>query len=256
MLEAVIEAGADVLNIPDTVGYMTTQEYGNLIKFLMENVKGIENVIVSTHCHDDLGLAVANSLAGIQNGARQVECTINGVGERAGNAALEEIVMGLKTRADYYQAKTHIDSKQLVGISRFLGEITGHNVPPNKAIVGKNAFAHGSGIHQHGMLSKSNTYEVMDPKDVGFQETDIVLTKHSGKHALKHRLEKLGIVLSKEELEEMFVSFKNLADRKKCVYDKDLLQISAACRKSRARTSKEQGRPRAKRSVPGRHIYT
>jgi 2-isopropylmalate synthase len=225
VLEAVIAAGADVLNIPDTVGYMTPEEYGDLIKYLTENVKGIENVIISTHCHDDLGLAVANSLSGVLNGAGQVECTINGVGERAGNAALEEVVMTMKTRQDIYSTQTNIDTVKLVSTSQALGEITGHKVPPNKAIVGKNAFAHGSGIHQHGMLSNHQTYEVMDPKDVGFESTQIVLSKHSGKHALKHRIQALGIDLDNINMDEVFVTFKALADRKKCVYDEDLMMI-------------------------------
>lgn len=222
VLEAVIEAGADVVNIPDTVGYMTPGEYGDLISYLCVNVKGIEKAIISTHCHDDLGLAVANSLTGVLNGAGQIECTINGVGERAGNAALEEVVMAIKTKSDIYGAKTSIHSQELVSISQFLSEITGHKAPPNKAIVGKNAFAHGSGIHQHGMLSNNQTYEIMDPKDVGFESTEIVLSKHSGKHALKYRLQRLGIDVG-AFMDELFDSFKTLADRKKCVYDEDLL---------------------------------
>ena len=225
VLEAVIAAGADILNIPDTVGYMTPGEYGDLIKYLRENVKGIENVIISTHCHNDLGLAVANSLAGVLNGAGQVECTINGVGERAGNAALEEVVMTMRTRRDIYFTETAIETERLVNISQLLGEITGHKVPPNKAIVGKNAFAHGSGIHQHGMLSNNQTYEVMDPKDVGFHSTQIVLSKHSGKHALKHRIHALGFDVESLNIDEIFIAFKALADRKKCVYDEDLMML-------------------------------
>lgn len=222
ILEAVIAAGADVVNIPDTVGYMTPEEYGNLIAYVGGNVKGIEKVIISTHCHDDLGLAVANSLTGVLRGARQIECTINGVGERAGNAALEEVVMAIRTKSDIYDAQTSIHTQALVGISRALSDITGYKAPPNKAIVGKNAFAHGSGIHQHGMLSNQQTYEIMDPKDVGFESTEIVLSKHSGKHALIYRLEQLGIDVG-VFIDELFVSFKNLADRKKCVYDEDLI---------------------------------
>lgn len=224
VLEAVIEAGADVVNIPDTVGFMTPEEYGALIAFLSENVQGIENVVISAHCHDDLGLAVANSLAGVMHGARQVECTINGVGERAGNAALEEIVMAMKTKSAIYSATTSIKTKQLVSASQLLGQITGHRLPPNKAIVGKNAFAHGSGIHQHGMLSNNQTYEIMDPKDVGFKSTEIVLSKHSGKHALKYRLEQLGIKIG-DLLDDLFTAFKALADRKKTIYDEDLLLL-------------------------------
>jgi 2-isopropylmalate synthase len=225
VLEAVIEAGADVLNIPDTVGYMTPQEYGELILYLKTHVKGVDKVILSTHCHNDLGMAVANSLAGVMSGAEQVECTINGIGERAGNAALEEIVMGLKTKQSIYQATTSIDTTKLVSTSNLLGEITGHKVPFNKAIVGKNAFAHGSGIHQHGMLCYSQTYEVMDPKEVGFQSTQIILSKHSGKHALKHRLEELGMDLAHLDMDQIFTQFKSLADRKKNIYDEDLMML-------------------------------
>ncbi len=222
VLEAVIAAGADVVNIPDTVGYMTPEEYGDLIAYVSGNVKGIEKAIISTHCHDDLGLAVANSLTGVLRGAGQIECTINGVGERAGNAALEEVVMAMKTKSDIYGAQTSIHTPGLVGISQALSEITGYKAPPNKAIVGKNAFAHGSGIHQHGMLSNHQTYEIMDPKDVGFESTEIVLSKHSGKHALIYRLQQLGIDVG-AFIDELFVSFKDLADRKKCVYDEDLI---------------------------------
>ena len=222
VLEAVIAAGADVVNIPDTVGYMTPEEYGDLIAYVRSNVKGIEKAIISTHCHDDLGLAVANSLTGVLRGAGQIECTINGVGERAGNAALEEVVMAMKTKSDIYGAQTSIHTPGLVGISQALSEITGYKAPPNKAIVGKNAFAHGSGIHQHGMLSNQQTYEIMDPKDVGFESTEIVLSKHSGKHALIYRLQQLGIDVG-AFVDELFVSFKDLADRKKCIYDEDLI---------------------------------
>ncbi len=224
VLEAVIAAGADVVNIPDTVGYMTPEEYGNLIAYVKNNVKGIEKAIISTHCHDDLGLAVANSLAGVLRGAEQIECTINGIGERAGNAALEEVVMAMKIKNDIYGAQTSIHTPGLVGISQALCEITGYKAPPNKAIVGKNAFAHGSGIHQHGMLSNNQTYEIMDPKDVGFESTEIVLSKHSGKHALIYRLQQLGIDVG-AFIDELFVAFKDLADRKKCVYDEDLIVL-------------------------------
>lgn len=225
VLEAVIEAGADVLNIPDTVGFMTPNEYGDLIGYLIRHVKEIEKVVVSTHCHDDLGLAVANSLAGVWQGARQIECTINGVGERAGNAALEEVVMVLKTKK-MFGVETSIQTLRLLATSRFLSEITGHKVPPNKAIVGRNAFAHGSGIHQHGMLAAANTYEIMDPQDVGFEETEIVLTKHSGKHAIRHRLEQLGMDCGGLNLEEIFVLFKVLADEKKIVTNEELISIT------------------------------
>jgi 2-isopropylmalate synthase len=225
VLEAVIEAGADVVNIPDTVGYMTPEEYGDLIAYVSAHVRGIEKVIISTHCHDDLGLSVANSLAGILNGASQIECTINGVGERAGNAALEEVVMAIKTKSDVYIAETGVHTPGLLGICQFLTEITGHKAPPNKAIVGKNAFAHGSGVHQHGMLSNHDTYQIMDPKEVGFDAPEILLSKHSGKHALKYRLERLGIDVG-GALDELFTAFKDLADRKKCVYDEDLMILT------------------------------
>lgn len=222
VLEAVIAAGADVVNIPDTVGYMTPEEYGDLIAYLSVQVKGIEKAIISTHCHNDLGLAVANSLTGVLKGARQIECAINGVGERAGNAALEEVVMALKIKSAIYGAQTSIHTPELVNISKVLCEMSGHKIPPNKAIVGKNAFAHGSGIHQHGMLSHHQTYEIMDPKDVGFEATEIVLSKHSGKHALKHRLERLGIKIG-ASIDDLFTAFKDLADRKKCIHDEDLI---------------------------------
>jgi 2-isopropylmalate synthase len=224
ILEAVIEAGADVLNIPDTVGFMTPDEYGDLIAYLVRQVKGIDKVIISTHCHNDLGLAVANSLAGVWEGARQVECTINGVGERAGNAALEEVVMALKTKK-IFGAMTRVYTSRLLETSRFLSEITGYKVPPNKAIVGRNAFAHGSGIHQHGMLASAQTYEIMTPQDVGFEETEIVLTKHSGKHAIRHRLEKLGIDCKSQDLDEVFTVFKALADKKKIVTNEELISM-------------------------------
>lgn len=223
VLEAVIAAGVDVLNIPDTVGYMTPDEYGDLIDYLMKNVSGIDKVIISAHCHDDFGLAVANSLAAVKKGALQVECTINGIGERAGNAPLEEVVMTLKTRQDIYNVVTGVDSVKLLQTSQILGEITGHKVVPNKAIVGKNAFAHGSGIHQHGILAHHHTYAIMNPADVGFQQTQIILSKHSGKHALKHRITQLGLDLDELELDKIFIKFKELADKKKCIYDEDLL---------------------------------
>jgi 2-isopropylmalate synthase len=226
ILSAVIEAGADTLNLPDTVGYMTPYEYGDLIGFLRQNVKGIENVIISTHCHNDLGLAVANSLAGVLQGARQIECTINGIGERAGNASLEEVVMVLKTRQDVYGAATQVDTTQLLATSHLLSKITGQKIQANKAIVGKNAFAHGSGIHQHGMVSERSTYEIMKPEDVGFSSTHISLSKHSGRHGLTHRLNALGIHLSKEKLDEVFVRFKALASKKKLIDDKDLVFLS------------------------------
>lgn len=226
MLTAVIEAGAETLNIPDTVGYMTPQEYGDLIGFLKKHVPGIDNLIIATHCHNDLGLAVANSLAGILQGATQIECTINGIGERAGNASLEEVVMALKTRQDIYQVQTKVDTNQLLATSRLLTQITGQKVQANKAIVGKNAFAHGAGIHQHGMIAERSTYEIMKPEQVGFPSTNIYLSKHSGRHGLQHRLKDLGIELDVKKLDEVFIKFKDLADKKKHIYDEDLILLS------------------------------
>lgn len=226
ILAAVIDAGVDTINIPDTVGYMTPQEYGDLIGFLRKSVPNIDNIIIATHCHNDLGLAVANSLAGVLQGANQVECTINGIGERAGNASLEEIVMTLKTRQDLYKRTTNVDTTQLLATSHLLSQITGQKVQTNKAIVGKNAFAHGAGIHQHGMISERSTYEIMKPEDVGFSSTHIFLSKHSGRHGLVHRLNDLGIDLSPEKLDQVFAKFKTLADKKKHIYDEDLILLS------------------------------
>ena len=226
ILSAVIDGGADTINIPDTVGYMTPHEYGELIGFLKKRVPGMDRVIISTHCHNDLGLAVANSLAGIMQGARQIECTINGIGERAGNASLEEVVMTLKTRRDIYQACTKIDTTQLLATSQMLSEITGQTVQPNKAIVGKNAFAHGAGIHQHGMLAERSTYEIMRPEDVGFPSSHIILSKHSGRHGLDYRLKEIGIALPPDKLDQFFAKFKILADKKKHISDDDLIMLS------------------------------
>lgn len=223
VLETAIAAGADTLNIPDTVGYSTPEEFGALIAGIKTNVKGIDDVIISTHCHNDLGLAVANSLAGVVNGARQVECTINGIGERAGNAALEEIVMALRTRADFYDLDTNINTKEIYRTSQMLTSITGVPVQPNKAIVGANAFAHESGIHQHGMLANRETYEIMTPESIGVDATKLVLGKHSGRAALKDRLTSLGYELEKDELDKVFGEFKILADKKKEIFDEDLL---------------------------------
>ncbi len=225
ILEAVIEAGATTVNIPDTVGYSTPLEYGKLIADIRNHVPNIHKAAISVHCHDDLGLAVANSLAAIHNGARQVECTINGIGERAGNASMEEIVMGLKTRADFYGCTTAIKTPEICRISRLVSRLTGFVVPPNKAIVGANAFRHEAGIHQDGILKERSTYEIMHPEDVGFMETGLVLGKHSGRHAFKVRLQTLGIELKDEELERAFSRFKNIADKKKQVFDEDLLAI-------------------------------
>jgi len=222
ILEEAIKAGADTLNIPDTVGYSTPEEFGDLIRCLIANVRGIKNVIVSTHCHNDLGLAVANSLSGVINGARQVECTINGIGERAGNAALEEVVMAIKTRPELFTEKTNIDTTQLLAASKLLTQITGQEIQSNKAIVGRNAFAHEAGIHQHGIISNRLTYEIMKPEDVGYSSSNnLILGKHSGKNAISNRLKTMGIDPSEEKMEEIFAKFKVLADKKKNVYDKN-----------------------------------
>ncbi|RUM32524.1 MAG: 2-isopropylmalate synthase [Aquifex sp.] len=222
-IETAIKHGATVINIPDTVGYAIPEEFGQLIEDIMNNVPNIDKVILSVHCHDDLGLATANSLTAVKHGARQVECTINGIGERAGNAALEEVVMALKVRKDFFgDVYTDVNTKEIYKTSRLLCRITGNFVQPNKAIVGDNAFAHESGIHQHGVLSHRMTYEIMNPEDVGFPMSRIVLGKHSGRHALKKRLEELGFKFTKEELDSIFEKFKELADRKKEVYDEDL----------------------------------
>ncbi|HTL69943.1 MAG TPA: 2-isopropylmalate synthase [Candidatus Eisenbacteria bacterium] len=234
VLESVIDAGATVLNIPDTVGYTTPFEFGSLIKGIFDNVPNIRKAIISVHCHNDLGLAVANSLAAIKFGARQVECTINGIGERAGNAAMEEIVMALDTRKDVFGGKhTTIRRDQLCKASRLVSSLTGLVVQPNKAVVGRNAFTHESGIHQDGLLKLRKTYEIMRPEDVGFGETMLVLGKHSGRHALESRLAKIGYKLDAREMEVVFENFKVLADKKKEVFDDDLValvdsQIAAA----------------------------
>jgi len=225
IIEAVINAGATTVNIPDTVGYGVPVEYGQLIADVRNNVPNINQAVISVHCHDDLGLGVANSLAAIKNGARQVECTVNGIGERAGNASMEEIVMALKTRSDFYRCTTGIHTPEICRVSRLVSKLTGFVVAPNKAIVGANAFRHEAGIHQDGILKERSTYEIMRPEDVGFLETGIVLGKHSGRHAFKVRLKSLGIELNEQELERAFERFKNLADQKKQVFDEDLLAI-------------------------------
>jgi len=226
VLEAVIDAGATVLNIPDTVGYATPFEYGSLIKGIFDNVPNIDRAIVSVHCHNDLGLAVANSLAAIKFGARQVECTVNGIGERAGNAAMEEIVMALDTRKDAFGGLyTNVRRDQICKASRLVSTLTGIPVQPNKAVVGRNAFTHESGIHQDGLLKLRATYEIMKPEDIGFGETQLVLGKHSGRHALENRLQKLGYALDAGLDERVFVDFKKLADKKKEVFDDDLTAL-------------------------------
>jgi len=227
ILEAVIEAGATTVNIPDTVGYTTPEEFSRLIRGIFENVPNIHKAVVSVHCHDDLGLAVANSLAALASGARQVECTINGIGERAGNASLEEIVMALRTRKDFFDLTTNIDTTQIYKASRLVSELTGFSIPPNKAIVGANAFRHESGIHQDGILKEPTTYEIMDARSIGLPSSALVMGKHSGRHAFKARLEELGYTLSQEDLNRAFSLFKEIADKKKEVTDRDLESLVA-----------------------------
>ena len=220
-----IAAGATVLNVPDTVGYTIPDEYGKLIRHLREHVPGIEGVTISVHCHNDLGLAVANSLAAVSAGARQVECTVNGIGERAGNAALEEVVMGLSVRHDVMPFSTGVNHEAIYRTSQTLANITGNEVQPNKAIVGRNAFAHESGIHQHGMLSHHTTYEIMTPASVGVRHTNLVLGKHSGRHALAKRFEELGYPLGRTELDKAYKLFTKLSDQKKEIFDEDLVAL-------------------------------
>lgn len=222
IVEAAIEAGATTINIPDTTGYTIPAEFGWKISELKKRVKNIDKAIISIHCHNDLGLAVANSIAGIENGARQVECTINGIGERAGNASLEEIVMALNVRKDKFNFYTDINTKEIYNTSRMVSAFSGILVQPNKAIVGQNAFAHESGIHQDGMLKNRETYEIMTPESVGVNKTMIVLGRHSGRHGLKKRLEELGYSLNEDEIDKIYKSFLDLADKKKEVYDDDL----------------------------------
>lgn len=225
VVEAAIEAGATTVNIPDTVGYTVPGEFYELFRYLKANCRGIDDVCLSVHCHDDLGLAVANSLAAVQAGARQIECTINGIGERAGNCSLEEVVMALKTRESYFGLHTDIDTRRLYPTSRTVASITGLRPPRNKAIVGENAFSHEAGIHQHGMLQNRATYEIMKPEDVGFARSTLVLGKHSGRHAFRERVQELGFHLDDVELNRCFEEFKRLADRKKDMYDRDIEAI-------------------------------
>ncbi len=222
VVERVIAAGATTVNIPDTVGYAVPEQYAAAIRHLRTHVANIDRAVISVHCHDDLGLAVANSLAALHEGARQVECTINGIGERAGNCALEEVVMAVRTRADYFRLETGINTKRLYPTSRLLSHITGLQVQRNKAIVGQNAFAHEAGIHQDGMLKERRTYEIMHPEDIGLLRTQLVLGKHSGRHALRQRIRELGYHLDEQQLQRVFENFKALADRKKEVYDADI----------------------------------
>jgi 2-isopropylmalate synthase len=225
VIEAAIQAGATTINIPDTVGYAIPSEFGALIRTLRERVAGIDKVILSVHCHNDLGLAVANSLAAIQNGVRQVECTINGIGERAGNTSLEEVVMAIRTRKDLFPVVTRIVPKHIFATSRLVSKITGMVVQPNKAIVGTNAFAHESGIHQDGVLKKKLTYEIMTPESVGIPKSSLVLGKLSGRHAFKDRLKDLGFRLAEKDFELAFTRFKELADKKREIYDEDIESI-------------------------------
>ncbi len=230
VVEAVIEAGATTVNIPDTVGFTTPTEYYNIIRYLREHVSNIDLAIISVHCHNDIGLAVANSLAAVQAGARQVEGTINGIGERAGNAAIEEVAMALSTRPEALgfaagEAPHHLNTREIVKTSRVVARMSGLSVQRSKAIVGENAFAHSSGIHQHGILAKRETYEIIDPAEVGWGETELPLTKHSGRAAVKARLEKLGHTLSDDELNHVFERFKKIGDSKKFVYDDDLSSL-------------------------------
>ncbi|ASA97774.1 MULTISPECIES: 2-isopropylmalate synthase [Anoxybacillus] len=225
IVEKVIEAGANVINIPDTVGYITPKQYGDIFSFLKKNVRNIEKISLSAHCHDDLGMAVANSLAAIEAGATQIEGTINGIGERAGNAAIEEVAVALYIRKDYYQAETRLNLQEIKRTSSLVSKLTGMIVPPNKAIVGKNAFAHESGIHQDGVLKEKTTYEIISPQLVGVQSNSMVLGKHSGRHAFRTRIQELGYSLTDEEVNRLFGRFKDLADKKKDITDDDLIAL-------------------------------
>jgi 2-isopropylmalate synthase len=225
VVEAVIEAGANTVNIPDTVGYATPEEFGALIRGIRDKVRNINKAVISVHCHNDLGLAVANVLAAIRNGAEQVECTVNGIGERAGNCSMEEVVMALRTRKDFFGADTRIITEEIMRTSRLVTKITGITVQPNKAIVGANAFAHESGIHQDGLLKERTTYEIMRPETIGLVKTNLVLGKHSGRHAFRDRLTQMGYDLSDDDLNKAFERFKHVADQKKEVFDEDLEAI-------------------------------
>ncbi len=225
VVAAAIEAGASTINVPDTLGYTVPDEFFDLFRYLKEHVAGVDAVTLSVHCHDDLGMAVANSLAAVRAGARQVECTINGIGERAGNCSLEEVVMALRTRAGHFGIGTAVDTRRLYPTSRLVASITGMHVPRNKAVVGENAFAHESGIHQDGMLKHASTYEIMRPEDVGLSRSNLVLGKHSGRHAFRERVQQLGFKLDDTELNRAFTEFKKLADRKKEMFDADIEAI-------------------------------
>ena len=225
-VETAIRAGATTINVPDTVGYAVPEQYAAIFKMLIARVPNIDKAVLSVHCHNDLGLAVANSLAGLMAGARQAECTINGIGERAGNAAMEEIVMAMRTRSDTYPFETNIETTKITKASRTLSSITGFTVQPNKAIVGANAFAHESGIHQDGMLKNAQTYEIMTPESVGLEKSELVLGKHSGRHAFKSKLKAMGYELGDAALLDAFTRFKALADEKKNITDEDLVMLA------------------------------
>ncbi len=229
---AVIDAGATTINVPDTVGYALPWEYAELIKTLNQNIPNIDKAVISVHCHNDLGLAVANSLMAVQNGARQIECTVNGIGERAGNASLEEVVMAIETRKNIMNYTTSVNTKEIYPSSQMLAQITGKGVQPNKAIVGDNAFAHEAGIHQHGVLKNPLTYEIMTPESVGLTCNKIVIGKHSGRFALCKKLEELGYFLSKEDLNDVYIKVTKLADEKKVVEDHDLVSIISIMNKT------------------------
>ncbi len=222
VIEAVINAGASTVNIPDTVGYGIPDEFGTMIKTIRERVKNIDNAVIAVHCHNDLGLATSNSLSAVMNGAGQIECTVNGIGERAGNCSMEEVVMAIKTRADIFNAVTNIKTEEIMRSSRLVTKITGMSVQPNKAIVGANAFAHESGIHQDGLLKEKSTYEIIRPETIGLHKTKFVLGKHSGRHAFRTRLLELGYELNDKEINSAFKRFKKIADQKKEIYDEDL----------------------------------
>ncbi len=228
VVEAVIDAGATTVNLPDTVGYAVPAQMTQMISAVLNRVPNVDRAVISVHCHNDLGLAVANSLAGVEAGAGQIECTINGIGERAGNCSLEEVVMAMRVRSDYYHCDTKINSRRLVPTSRLVSRITGLEVQRNKAIVGRNAFAHEAGIHQDGMLKEPTTYEIMRPEDVGFEKSDLVLGKHSGRAALADRARTLGFELNDEQLKRIFGEFKKLADKKKEITDDDIRQLIQA----------------------------
>ena len=225
VIEATIQAGATVINVPDTVGYAIPEQFAHLISGIMQNVPGIGKIRLSVHCHDDLGMATSNALSAVKAGATQIECAINGMGERAGNTALEEVVMAIKTRGDYLDAYTDVRTQELTNTSRLVSRLTGFVVPPNKAVVGSNAFAHSSGIHQDGVLKERTTYEIMTPQDVGVSESEIILTARSGRHALRHRLSELGYELSDEQLNRTYERFLEVADKKKQVFNEDLIAI-------------------------------